>query len=130
MKFKRKKKNIFKFYNFLIFFISWGRRWMKNLICWRYFASYFPVNLIKTQEIDSSKNAIFCSFPHGVLATGVMSSFTNNALNSHGLFPGFDFKCATVDLNFWCPFAREFFYLLGISQSNNIYLQNCVLLIL
>jgi hypothetical protein len=32
---------------------------------WRHYVDYFPIKLIKTVEIDSSKNYLLCVHPHG-----------------------------------------------------------------
>ncbi|KAL7302994.1 hypothetical protein TKK_0004219 [Trichogramma kaykai] len=52
--------------------------WFKNLIWWRYFCNYFPIKLIKTADLDPSRNYLLCSFPHGILATGVTGALGTN----------------------------------------------------
>lgn len=95
------------------FFSSLGRRWLRTLFLWRYIAAYFPVKLVKTAEIDPTKNVIFCTFPHGVLSIGAQISFGTNALNCDKVFPGFDFRLVSLDQSFWCPFLREYVYTMG-----------------
>lgn len=34
---------------------------------WRYFASYFPLQLIKTVDLPPTRNYVFACFPHGVI---------------------------------------------------------------
>ena len=81
---------------------------MKNLTWWKYFANYFPVKLVKTVDLEPSRNYLLCSFPHGVLSTGVGTAFVTNALNCTKVFPGLDFRLITLDQNFKGPFFREF----------------------
>lgn len=44
-----------------------GRKveWMRRLEFWRWMKEYFPMKLIKTSDLDPSKNYIFGYHPHG-----------------------------------------------------------------
>lgn len=43
-------------------------------------ASYFPVKLIKTCEIDPNDSYLFCGHPHGIFCFGGTISFASDAL--------------------------------------------------
>ena len=95
------------------------KRKIRNLMLWRYFANYFPIKLIKTVNIDPHRNYLFCSFPHGILATGISAAFGTNALDCDKLFPGLNFQIVTLDENFRYPFFRELLFLIG---NNNYFI--------
>uniref|UniRef100_A0A2K5DPT5 2-acylglycerol O-acyltransferase 1 n=1 Tax=Aotus nancymaae TaxID=37293 RepID=A0A2K5DPT5_AOTNA len=60
-----------------------GRRsnWVRNWTVWKYFKDYFPIHLIKTQDLDPNHNYIFGFHPHGVLVAGVFGNFCTNYSN-------------------------------------------------
>lgn len=90
----------------------------RNFVWWRYFRNYFPVELVKTVDLDPSKNYLFCSFPHGILATGITSAFGTNALDCAKKFPGLDFRVLTLDQNFQTPFFREYVLSFGMCSCD------------
>ena len=63
-------------------------RFMRNLKIWKYFRDYFPLKLIKTVELDSSKNYIFGYHPHGILCAGAFACFGTEATDWADTFPG------------------------------------------
>lgn len=42
---------------------AWARKWT----IWKWFRDYFPIRLVKTTHLDSSKNYMFCYHPHGFI---------------------------------------------------------------
>lgn len=80
---------------------------MRNCIWWHYFRDYFPIKLVKTKDLDPSKNYLFCSFPHGVLSTGIFCAFGTDVLKCQELFPGLDFRLLTLEQHFSVPILRE-----------------------
>jgi len=89
----------------------------RNLNLWKYFANYFPVSLVKTADLDSSKNYLFACHPHSVLPLGVLANFASNATGFSSLFPGLRVRLCTLNINFYVPFYREWFLLRVLSQS-------------
>ncbi|XP_011311789.1 2-acylglycerol O-acyltransferase 2-A isoform X2 [Fopius arisanus] len=87
--------------------------WMRNSLWWRYFCAYFPVKLMKTVDLEPSRNYLLCSFPHGVLATGAFAAFSTDHLDCKRIFPGLDPRMVTLDQHFRIPFFREFAYSFG-----------------
>ncbi|XP_061003849.1 2-acylglycerol O-acyltransferase 2-like [Dama dama] len=43
---------------------------------WKYMKDYFPISLVKTAELDPSRNHLAGFHPHGVLATGAFTNYS------------------------------------------------------
>lgn len=67
-----------------------GRRaeFVRNNVFFRYMRDYFPVTLLKTTDLDSSKNYLFGYHPHGMFPDGLALSFGSEALQFSKIFPG------------------------------------------
>ncbi|XP_003784955.1 2-acylglycerol O-acyltransferase 1 [Otolemur garnettii] len=87
-----------------------GRRsnWVRNWTVWKYFKDYFPIHLIKTQDLDPSHNYIFGFHPHGVLVAGAFGNFCTNYSDFKELFPGFTAYLHVLPVWFRCPLFREY----------------------
>lgn len=98
-----------------------SERWtrlMRGNAWQRYFCNYFPIKLVKTTDLDPTKSYLFCSFPHGILSTGVFGAFGTEHLNCKKMFPGLDFRVVILEQHFKIPFFREYAYMgAGISSS-------------
>lgn len=108
---------------------SWDKRseWFRDLCIWKYLVDYFPITLHKMQDlqptfeiIDSSEvrtgpKYAFGYHPHGIIATGVSSGFTNNAANWNKLFPGIKCFVTTLVNQFQVPFYRDYLMALGVT---------------
>ena len=53
--------------------------WCRNVALFRWVAQYFPVELLKTVDLDPSQRYIFLYQPHGIIGMGC-----NTALNTNG----------------------------------------------
>ena len=73
----------------------------------RYFRDYFPVKLHKTEELDSNKNYIIGSHPHGIIGCGTLINFATNATGFSEKYPGIRCYPLTLKLNFKWPILRE-----------------------
>ncbi|KAI8097116.1 diacylglycerol acyltransferase type 2A [Halteromyces radiatus] len=93
-----------------------GRRieWVRRLKFWKYFAEYFPVNIIKESDLDPSKNYIFGYHPHGILAYGAVITFATEGNGFSQQFPGIETNLMTLHSNFKMPFHRDYLLSLGI----------------
>ncbi|XP_058809938.1 diacylglycerol O-acyltransferase 2-like [Phymastichus coffea] len=80
---------------------------------WDYYTGYFPMRLIKTAELEPTRNYILGAMPHGIIPLGLSIAFVNDSLDSKGLFPGLEFRPLSLHLNFLVPFMRE--HLLNLS---------------
>lgn len=92
-----------------------GRRanWFRELSLWKYFRDFFPIHLIKTAELDPSKNYIMGYHPHGILSAGAIVTFGTEALNFSKMFPGLIPYMSTLEVQFFLPFFREYLLLTG-----------------
>ncbi|KAG7213543.1 hypothetical protein KM043_002801 [Ampulex compressa] len=92
--------------------------WLRNNAWVRYLTAYFPVKLVKTVDLDPSKSYLFCSFPHGILSTGVYCAFGSDVLNCRELFKGLDIRVIILDTLFRIPLFREYCLLGGACSSS------------
>ncbi|VVC95730.1 unnamed protein product [Leptidea sinapis] len=113
--------------------------WVRNWKWWSYYRDYFPIKLVKTTELDPSKNYLFACFPHGVVCSGAFGAFGTNALDFYKVFPGLSCHMITLAGHFMVPLFRDLVLALGgcaSSQESLLYLLdtkrhqgNCVALI-
>ncbi|XP_076288415.1 2-acylglycerol O-acyltransferase 1 [Lasioglossum baleicum] len=82
--------------------------WLRNCAWMRYVCNYFPLKLVKTVDLDPTKNYLFCSFPHGILSTGIFGAFGSDILGCKELFPGLEFRVVVLDQHFRIPFFRDY----------------------
>ncbi|XP_033329797.2 2-acylglycerol O-acyltransferase 2-A [Megalopta genalis] len=82
--------------------------WIRNCAWMQYICNYFPVKLVKTTDLDPEKNYLFCSFPHGILSTGIFGAFGSDILGCKQLFPGLDVRVVVLDQHFQIPLFREY----------------------
>jgi len=85
---------------------------------WRHFASYFPIQLTRTAELDPTRNYIFGYHPHGIISLGALCNFATDATGFAKLFPGIDLRLLTLDMNFRIPFFREYLLGLGVNDAS------------
>jgi len=97
-----------------------GRKsdWVRKLKFFVHFKNYFPIELHKTVDLDSSKNYIFGYHPQGIISIGAFTSFGTEALNVSQLFPGIDIRVCTLPAQFWTPFWREMILAMGLRSSS------------
>lgn len=92
--------------------------WVRNWSWWRYYCDYFPLKLVKTTELDPSRNYLFACFPHGLLCAGAYGSFATNALGFYKLFPGMSCNLIILAGHFMVPLFREYLLSLGMCSSS------------
>lgn len=87
-----------------------GRRWswVQNWTVWKYFMDYFPIHLVKTQDLDPAHNYIFGFHPHGIFVFGAFGNFCTNYSDFKKLFPGFTSYLHVAVSWFWLPLFREY----------------------
>ncbi|KAM5228712.1 2-acylglycerol O-acyltransferase 1-like [Ctenodactylus gundi] len=92
-----------------------GRRydWVRSWTVWKYFMDYFPIRLIKTQDLDPNHNYVFGFHPHGILGTGFFGNFCTYFSDFKELFPGFTAYVHVLPYWFRCPLFREYLMSLG-----------------
>lgn len=114
---------------------SWKRRseWFRSLPFWKLLVDYYPITLHKLQDltptfqenidplskkkksIRTGPKYIFGYHPHGIIATGVSTGFTNNAAGWTSLFPGISCYVTTLVNQFQVPFYRDYLMALGVT---------------
>ncbi len=108
-------------------------RWFRGLKVWRLFADYFPSELKKTAELDTSGPILmgksiheelnFVGFhPHGVIGVGSFTNFTTN-IHLDETFPGIDLRICTLHQSFKIPFFHDFLLNLGLISVNKKSIQ-------
>lgn len=97
-----------------------GRRidWIRNWAWWTYYCDYFPINVVKTADLDPTKNYLFACFPHGVVSAGAIGSFATNALDIYNVYPGLTPYLITLRGHFLIPFFRDLIMALGACSSS------------
>ncbi|XP_007940490.1 2-acylglycerol O-acyltransferase 2-B-like [Orycteropus afer afer] len=97
-----------------------GRRsaWVRNWAAWRLFRDYFPISLVKTTELDPSRNYLFGFHPHGVLVIGAFSNFCTEATGFSRLFPGLRPHLLMLPCWFRFPIFRDYIMCSGLVSSD------------
>ncbi|GAA5923466.1 diacylglycerol O-acyltransferase [Sporobolomyces koalae] len=98
--------------------------WLRKAPIWRYFASYFPVSLIKTAELPPDRKYVFGYHPHGVIGMGAIANFGTDATGFSRLFPGLKPHLLTLASNFQLPLYRELLLSLGVCSVSMKSCQN------
>lgn len=93
-------------------------QWFRSLTIWRYFGEYFPVDLVKTVDLDANQNYVFAMFPHGVLSCSAFFNFNTNYSKWKTLFPGIRSKLMTLDFHFYVPLFREMVMAWGMGSCS------------
>ncbi|XP_064455292.1 2-acylglycerol O-acyltransferase 1-like [Ornithodoros turicata] len=96
-----------------------GRRstWTRNWTIWRYLRDYFPVELVKTCDLDPTKNYIFGYHPHGIMCVGAFCNFATEATRFSETFPGITPHLLALQGQFWFPLHRELLLSTGMCSS-------------
>uniref|UniRef100_A0A4W4FYK4 Acyltransferase n=1 Tax=Electrophorus electricus TaxID=8005 RepID=A0A4W4FYK4_ELEEL len=107
-------------------FVDWdtpsrgGRKspFLCRLPLWNYMRDYFPIQLVKTAELDPRHNYILGFHPHGVLVTGAFANFCTQATGFGQLFPGLESYLLMLPLWFRAPFFRDYIMCAGLIPSD------------
>lgn len=91
---------------------------MREWSLWKDYANYFPVNLVKEQDLDPKFNYFIGSHPHGILCSGAFCNFATEGTNISKVYPGITFSLVTLNAQFVMPFYREFFMTCGSISSS------------
>ncbi|XP_022449562.1 2-acylglycerol O-acyltransferase 2 [Delphinapterus leucas] len=90
------------------------RRW----VIWKYMKDYFPVSLVKTVELDPSRNYLAGFHPHGILAAGAFTNLCTESTGFSSLFPGIRPHLMMLNLWFWTPFFRDYIMSGGLVSAD------------
>ena len=94
--------------------------YLRQLSIWTIVSNYFPVKLVKTEDLDPNRNYIFGYHPHGRLTAGAGVNFLTEATHFSTLFPGIRPHLMTLRFNFLVPFSRELLLSLGNDKIKNL----------
>ena len=97
-----------------------GRRvsLIRRLPMWRYFRDFFPIHLVKTADLDPSRNYIFCCHPHGILSIGHFTTFATEGTDFSQRYPGITPYLLTLDGNLRVPMLRDYIMSAGVCASS------------
>ncbi|KAK2488940.1 hypothetical protein MC885_017810 [Smutsia gigantea] len=90
------------------------RRW----VMWKYMKDYFPISLVKTAELDPSRNYLAGFHPHGVLGTGAFVNLCTESTGFPSLFPGIRPHLMMLNMWFRVPFLRDYVMSGGLVSSD------------
>ncbi|CAC5405625.1 Diacylglycerol O-acyltransferase 2B,2-acylglycerol O-acyltransferase 1,Acyl-CoA wax alcohol acyltransferase 1,2-acylglycerol O-acyltransferase 2,Diacylglycerol O-acyltransferase 2A,Diacylglycerol O-acyltransferase 2,Acyl-CoA wax alcohol acyltransferase 2,Diacylglycerol O-acyltransferase 2-like protein 6 [Mytilus coruscus] len=85
--------------------INWIRRWK----IWTHFANYFPLEIVKTTNLDPDKNYIMGLHPHGVLSVSAFGNFATEGTGWSKKFPGLTPYLMVLAGHFQFPMYRDYF---------------------
>jgi 2-acylglycerol O-acyltransferase 2/2-acylglycerol O-acyltransferase 1 len=97
---------------------------IRRLPIWSLFASYFPLRLHRSQELEPTRKYIFGYHPHGIISHGAFAAFATEALGFSQLFPGITNALLTLDSNFRYPIYREYALRLGMASVSRESCEN------
>jgi len=93
-------------------------RWFREWKVWEYMRDYFPINLVKTSDLDPTKNYILGCHPHGIMSTGAFCNFATDATDFRKKFPGFRPILLTLVGQFLFPVYRDYIMTTGMCECS------------
>lgn len=78
------------------------------------------LQLVKTAELDPSRNYLAGFHPHGILATGALTNLCTESTGFSSLFPGIRPHLMMLNLWFRVPFFRD--YIMSGGESSHPWL--------
>jgi len=96
------------------FLVPWVRGWT----LWSWYRDYFPIQLVKTADLDPEKKYLICCHPHGILCFGAVCCFGSESCHFSLKFPGIRPHLTTIEGNLWMPMFRELFLCTGTVSSS------------
>jgi len=103
---------------------GWIRNWFRNHIFWKYFVRYFPIRLVKTEDLDPQRNYLIGSHPHGICSAGAFGAFATEGADFSLKFPGISPHMHTLAMNCLGPLHREWILGLGCCSSSRSSIGN------
>nr|XP_003461530.2 2-acylglycerol O-acyltransferase 2-like [Cavia porcellus] len=97
---------------------SGHRESYRRFVVWNYIRDYFPISLIKTAELDPSRNYIASFHPHGILGVGTLVNLCTESTGFSSLFPGIKTHLMTMNILFHFPVFRDCILALGAVSTD------------
>ena len=66
----------------------------------KYFRDYFPLELVKTADLDPNGKYLLCSHPHGAMPAGINIATMTDVCGWNEKFPGSLFKKMLIKLRY------------------------------
>ncbi|VDL79847.1 unnamed protein product [Nippostrongylus brasiliensis] len=117
---------------------AYRSEWFQRQRIHDWYASYFPVKLHKTADLDPKENYLIAYHPHGIISLSAYINFATNGTGILDVFPKITFHLCTLAGQFCTPFRREWGLLHGFidcSRESISYVLNgekgkaCVLVV-
>lgn len=99
--------------------------WFRKNVIHKFIAQYFPVRLVKTCDLDASKNYLMCYHPHGIFCCGTVAISTD-AEKWEEKFPGLKRRMITLPVTFNIPGMREWALATGACNSSKESIKYCL----
>ncbi|XP_077002266.1 acyl-CoA wax alcohol acyltransferase 2 [Tamandua tetradactyla] len=98
-----------------------GRRFacVRRWCLWKQYCDYFPLKLLKTQDISPSHNYLLICHPHGLLAHSYFGNFSTETTGFSKIFPGITPYLLTLGAFFWVPFLRDYIMATGVCSVSH-----------
>nr|CAI9692182.1 unnamed protein product [Rangifer tarandus platyrhynchus] len=91
---------------------------IKHLTLRKYLKDYFPISLVKTAELDPSRNYLAAYHPHGIMGIGTVTNLCTEATGFSSIFPGIRPHLMTLNMFFQIPFIRDYIMLGGLVSAD------------
>ncbi|XP_075403899.1 2-acylglycerol O-acyltransferase 2 [Tenrec ecaudatus] len=107
-------------------YLDWDKPWqggrvipiIRRCSLWNYMRDYFPASLVKTAELDPSKNYLAGFHPHGIMVVGAVLNLCTESTNFTSVFPGIHRYMLMLDVWFRIPFFRDYLMAGGLVASH------------
>jgi len=80
-----------------------GFLFVRHWRIWQFYRDFFPIELVKTCDLDPNKTYMFCSHPHGILCSGAFCAFNTEGVGFSKLFPGLTARLLVLSGQFNFP---------------------------
>ncbi|KAB0349756.1 hypothetical protein FD754_014613 [Muntiacus muntjak] len=91
---------------------------LRHWVIWRYMKDYFPISLVKTAELDPSRNYLAGYHPHGIRVIGAFTNLCTEGTGFSSVFPGIHSHLMMLNLWFWVPVFRDYIMSVGLVSAD------------
>jgi len=91
--------------------------WMKRWSIWKYLAKFFPLRLVKTEDLDPKGRYLFAMHPHGILPFGGMINVLSECSEISKVLEGVPIRTLAASFCFYIPIYREILLAGGVCDA-------------